>query len=287
MKQKNRIDNRHYWLWVAKAKNWLDGDGNDSPDLNPKKKDYKGLEWSCDKETKKGHLAFLWRSRRELRTYLRSIGIKKAIAPKSDIGYLIRAESKADGPREDEQYPYWCYYKPLYKFENPVTIEDFKNNQILRSLRAYKIKFWGNSFPLPKEAWDIINKIAIRKNPGYKIFLENLINTKFLTSHNEEPQSPEEKRSKIEKESTNKAKERVFRKYGSGGEGEEHKKLKKWVTENPKRIGLLDVKGLPKIEWGFISGDTADILFDRENGKFAVVEIETDNPEPGFYQALK
>jgi hypothetical protein len=287
MKQKNGIDNRHYWLWVTSPEHWLDEEGNDSPFLNPKKKDYKGGEWSCGKETKKGDLVFLWRSKKELSKYLHSMGIKKVITPKSGIGYLVRAESKADGPRNDEPWPYWCYYKPLYKFENPVTVEDFKNDLILKKSYPHKTHFVRNSFPLSKEEWDRINQVAFRKNPGYKTFLENLLKTKFSPSPNGGGQRTEDKRPKIEKGLTEKARERVFRKYGPGGEGEEHKKLKNWVAENPKSIGLLDVKDSPKIEYVFISGDTADVLFERENSKFAVVEIETDNPEPGFYQALK
>lgn len=273
-----------YWLWVTRPEVFLDKNAKDTSYLDPQKKVYKGSEWSCHKETKKGDLVLLWRSKSKLSTYLRSSGIKKAITPTSDIGYLIRAESNADGPRKNEPWPFWCYYKPLYKFENPVTIEDFKNNPTLRESLPYKVHFVRNSFPLSKEEWDIVNQIAIQKNPRYKKFYETLLNEKIARVPKIKPEIeiPAEAGEK-----THKKRELYLRKYGGAGEGDEHKKFKEWVAENPKSIGLFDVKGSPKKECSFISGDMVDILFEREDGKFAVVEIETDNPEPGFYQALK
>ncbi len=78
----------------------------------------------------------------------------------------------------------------------------------------------------------------------------------------------------------------VNRKYGFGGEGEEHKKLKKWVKDNPGQLGINGVV-YAKDEYIFPSGDTVDVYFERSGNKFTVVEIETVWPEPGFYQALK
>jgi len=283
MPQKTKTYETKYWLWVTRPEHWLDKNGNDSSFLNPKKKNYKGEEWSCSKETKKGDFVFLWRSKSELRNYLESMGIRSG----SDIGYLIRAESRADGPRKKEKYPYWCNYKPLYKFENPVTIEDFRKNLILQNSVAYKVNFIRNSFPLSKEEWDIINQIASPKNPGYKTFLENLLRSKLEKVSFEGQQDQKGGISSIQQQEAEKPKERFVRKYGSRGEGMEHKKLKNWVAENPGSIGILDINGPPREEYGFISGDTADILFKHENNKFTVVEIETNNPEPGFYQALK
>jgi hypothetical protein len=76
------------------------------------------------------------------------------------------------------------------------------------------------------------------------------------------------------------------RKYGLGGEGEEHKKLKKWLSEHPERLGLTDVTDVA-IEHTFLSGDSADVVFTHESGRYTVVEVETTNPLPGAYQAIK
>lgn len=74
--------------------------------------------------------------------------------------------------------------------------------------------------------------------------------------------------------------------YGSGGEGDDHKKLKEWVAQNPTRIGITNVKKT-KIEYRFASEDIADIVFELDGGSYIVVEIETFNPYPGCHQALK
>ena len=78
----------------------------------------------------------------------------------------------------------------------------------------------------------------------------------------------------------------MTRKYGSGGEGKEHKKLKEWVAQHPESLGVSNVKNT-EIEYDFISGDAADIVFQLTQNRFVVVEIETLDPLPGCYQALK
>jgi hypothetical protein len=78
----------------------------------------------------------------------------------------------------------------------------------------------------------------------------------------------------------------VKRKYGAGGEGENHKKLKEWIATHPEAIGLKNVKK-HELEYVFLSGDTVDILFELKNGNDAVVEIETTIPLPGCHQAIK
>ncbi len=80
----------------------------------------------------------------------------------------------------------------------------------------------------------------------------------------------------------------LTRKYGIGGEGKDHKKLKEWIFNNPKEIGI-DPKTIKnkQMEYTFPSGDTADLLFEMKSNKYIVVEIETIDPNPGIYQALK
>jgi hypothetical protein len=76
------------------------------------------------------------------------------------------------------------------------------------------------------------------------------------------------------------------RKYGIGGEGKEHRRLKEWIARHPTEIGLTSIKDVEK-EYNFISGDIADIVFKLDNGAYVVVEIETIDPYPGCYQVLK
>lgn len=76
------------------------------------------------------------------------------------------------------------------------------------------------------------------------------------------------------------------RKYGSGGEGFEHRRLKEWVHDHPEAIDVHNVKE-SRMEHPFLSGDAVDVLFVTETGTDVVVEIETDNPFPGAHQLLK
>lgn len=78
----------------------------------------------------------------------------------------------------------------------------------------------------------------------------------------------------------------VRRKYGSGGEGPEHRNLKNKVASNTGLIGLTDVIET-HVEHRFMSGDRVDILFVLANGTSEVVEIETTDPCPGGHQAIK
>jgi hypothetical protein len=75
-------------------------------------------------------------------------------------------------------------------------------------------------------------------------------------------------------------------KYGPYGEGLEHKKLKDFIATHPESIGLTSVQKV-EVEYAFISGDAADILFELHGNRYVVVEVETDYPLPGSYQALK
>ena len=78
----------------------------------------------------------------------------------------------------------------------------------------------------------------------------------------------------------------VSRKYGPSGEGADHKQLKQWIAQNPNEIGLTEVL-TKETEYVYPSGDVADVMFNISGNRYAVVEIETLNPLPGAYQALK
>ena len=76
--------------------------------------------------------------------------------------------------------------------------------------------------------------------------------------------------------------------YGrGGGEGEAHRSLKLRVAKDPTLLGLP--KGsVATVEYVYRqTGDRVDIKFDLPDGTAAVVEVETNNPEPGAHQAVK
>lgn len=72
------------------------------------------------------------------------------------------------------------------------------------------------------------------------------------------------------------------------GVSKEHEALTKFCAENPTELGLSQVKQMPgRTDYEFLCGDRPDVVFEMRGGKYAVLEIETDDPEPGFHQALK
>ncbi|MHC1761761.1 MAG: hypothetical protein AB9917_20055 [Negativicutes bacterium] len=77
------------------------------------------------------------------------------------------------------------------------------------------------------------------------------------------------------------------RKYGPGGEGAEHKKLKEWIAKHPELLGLSNISKKEIEQHVFPSGDLPDIVFGLNKDMFAVVEIETNYPTPGAFQAIK
>jgi hypothetical protein len=80
-------------------------------------------------------------------------------------------------------------------------------------------------------------------------------------------------------------------KYGSGGESDEHKKLKHWVANNPSKIGIPTVFNLGEQESSLLSGDKMDVLFNFENS-YKVVEVKSkisnnEDFKRGIYQCVK
>ena len=79
----------------------------------------------------------------------------------------------------------------------------------------------------------------------------------------------------------------VKQKYGPGGEGEPHRRLKQFIADNPERLGLGG--GESSVEHRFTTGDRVDVSIDLDNGKHCVVEVEVRGQSTliGAHQALK
>ena len=76
------------------------------------------------------------------------------------------------------------------------------------------------------------------------------------------------------------------RKYGLGGEGQDHRRLKEWLRQHPEDIGITDAIHATA-EYVLPSGDCADLVFQRRDGGWCVVAIETVAPLAGAYQVIK
>lgn len=76
-----------------------------------------------------------------------------------------------------------------------------------------------------------------------------------------------------------------YRPGGGGGEGPAHLELKTYLANNPSLFG----KGLElvDIEYTFQSNDRVDILLKDTAGIPVTIEVETDQPASGIWQAVK
>lgn len=166
MKNKNSKNNqRRYWLWVTRPEYYLDEWGNDREDLDPKNNIDNDGWWTCHKNTKKGDLILLYRS-----------------AIKRDIGYLIQAESDAyfigdEDYAVEQGWDYGCDDRFLFKFENPLTLQEIRENPYLLDWGAFRGNFQKRVYEIPADHWHRLNQILVQKNKGYESFLQNLEKT--------------------------------------------------------------------------------------------------------------
>lgn len=161
MKQ-NRKQNseRQYWLWVTTPAHYLDEDGKERADLEPRDYSDTGGWWTCSRHTIKGDLILLWRARGA-----------------SDIKYLIQADSDAyplgNGKYAAKKGWSWgCDYRPIYKFENSITIADLRGHGRLQEWSALRAQFRSRCMRISPADWQRLNDFAARKNPKYKKFLK-------------------------------------------------------------------------------------------------------------------
>ena len=162
---------RQYWLWVTRPEHYLNEDGTDADDLDPAKNiDVAGWYWTCNKDTKRGDLAFVWRT-----------------SPKKDIGYLMQAESDAYSLADDryaasQGWKWGCDNRVLYKFKCPITIQELREHPHLQNWKPLRAKFLGPShgFRILPEDWEELNQLASQENPGYRAFLTDVEARPFI-----------------------------------------------------------------------------------------------------------
>ncbi|MGH9928496.1 MAG: PDDEXK nuclease domain-containing protein [Pyrinomonadaceae bacterium] len=150
---------RRYWVWVTRPEYYLDESGFDRGDLDPQSGADSGGWWTCHRDTRKGDLVLLYRSRL-----------------RRDIGYLIQTESDAYSITDDEyaseqNWDYGCDYRVLYKFENPVTLQDMRENPYLHDWGAYGGNFQRRVYEVPLAHWHRLSQALSERNAGYENFL--------------------------------------------------------------------------------------------------------------------
>lgn len=142
------------WLWVTRPDSYLDENGADRDDLDPGIAPDAGDWWTCHKDTGRGDLVLLYRTR-----------------PRSDIAYVIRAESEAY-PLEGDEYAmergwdYGCDYRVLYKFRKPLTLADLRSDPYLNEWGALRSNFQRRVYRIPAPAWQRLVKLIVGREPA-------------------------------------------------------------------------------------------------------------------------
>jgi hypothetical protein len=93
-------------------------------------------------------------------------------APKSDIGYLIQAESNAYWIGDDEyaaenKWDYGCDYRVLYKFGKPIALSELRRDPFFKDWSAYRRSFQGRAFEIPLQYWQKLNQMSAERERGY------------------------------------------------------------------------------------------------------------------------
>jgi hypothetical protein len=161
---------------------------------------------------------------------------------------------------------------PPYTFASRLRRQFFGHARGINWLLKYK---WANRIPFDLPAFPETIKHVDEFSSYW-----NLIHRKIPVS-----KLPLEATRRAE-EKMRKKKEQLRRKYGSGGESSAHKELKRWVLDHPAELSIGKVVRR-RLEYELLSGDRADVMFDLPGGRYAVIEVETDDPLPGAHQALK
>lgn len=150
---------RNYWLWVTRPEYYLDDDGNDREDLDPANGKSTGGWWTCHKDTQRGDLILLYRT-----------------TPKRDFGYLIQAESDAysildDGYASRQGWEYGCDYQVLYKFSDPVTLANLRDDERLDNWGPLRAQFRRKVYRVLDDDWKRITELAAKKETDFTEFV--------------------------------------------------------------------------------------------------------------------
>ena len=93
-----------------------------------------------------------------------------------DFKYLIRAESDAY-PLNDEPdarqhgWDYGCDYQVLYKFENPLTLEDLRRDPSMEEWGAFRANFQRSVYAIPDSTWQRLLHQMEKIEPRFAHFL--------------------------------------------------------------------------------------------------------------------
>jgi hypothetical protein len=157
MMPRNIHERGQHWVWVTTPEYYAEPDGSDRKDLEPGQE---GGWWTCHRDTRQGDLVLLYRT-----------------APRMDFGYLFRAESNAysitDDPSARQRgWDYGCDYSVLYKFENPLTLDDLRRDQSMNAWGAFRANFRRRVYAIPEPVWQRLISQISKGESGFVEFLD-------------------------------------------------------------------------------------------------------------------
>ncbi len=151
-----------HWQWVAKPENFLDEDGREKESLEPRETLESGGWWTSHKDTRFGDLILLYRA-----------GKKEGVTYQ-DLKYLLIATSHAYSIEDDEYafehgLTYGCDYKPLFKFENSISLNEMKNEEYLEGWNALTSNFNRLTYKTDQRHWDHLMRLFKERNPDFDL----------------------------------------------------------------------------------------------------------------------
>lgn len=123
------------WIWIWKPEFYLDGDGEESPLLDPGQEGQLRFG-TCHPDTEPGQLVILYRT-----------------SPRMDVAYLLRTNSPAlvnetwrpdIGAKGD--WTYMAEYEVLARIEPTVKLKELRNCRDLQDFGALRRNMWGTFF---------------------------------------------------------------------------------------------------------------------------------------------
>jgi len=153
-------DKSQLWVWVTTPEHYAEDDGSDREDLDPSAQSDPDGWWSCHKNTLRGDLVLLYRTK-----------------PKMDFGYLIQAESDAYSIANDRKaskrgWNYGCDYRVLYKFAHPVTLDDIRADPYMDEWGAFRGNFQRLVYAIPPTVWKRLMRRLEKREPSFARFIQ-------------------------------------------------------------------------------------------------------------------
>jgi hypothetical protein len=159
MRPSEATANFQRWIWVTRPEYYANEDLSDREYLDPSLEPDAGGWWTCHKNTRRGDLALLYRTR-----------------PRSDLKYLVRAESDAYAIAHHELafrqgWDYGCDFRVLYAFRAPLTLADLRSDPYLEEWGAPRSNFRQRVYRISDQAWSRLVDLIGEREPAARSLL--------------------------------------------------------------------------------------------------------------------